>query len=263
MTHSPAPSRASGSLTIQFGIVSVPVSVFTGIEEKKVTRKMRTPAGNAVKMLTVDSETGEVVSRQETTHVYVMDDGTEVPLSDEEIASAMGEENGSCQVVGMYPMAELANYSVASVAQIRPATVKVGKKTTSPNNKPFVLLMQAMAAKGAIALVRYTLRGVPRLGAITPDGQMRVLYWDDEVRAARPMPEDTCSGAELALAGQLVDMMMEPKPPVLDNDAVARVEAYVAAKAQGMTPVEVAKAPEPTMDLMAALKASLAASKAS
>lgn len=256
MTHSPAPSRGSGKLTINFGIVPIPVSVFNGIEEQEVHRSMRHD-GHAVKFVTVDGETGEVIARQATTKVFVMDDGTEVPLTDEEIAAAMGEENGSCEIVGFYPLSQMSKYVVASMLQVRPQTSGSGKNITHPFDRSFVLLMTALATREAFALVRYTLRGKPRLGALTSEGTLRVLYWDDEVREALPLPTAELKADELMMAGMLMDSLMSDEAPVFDNVAVTKVREYVAAKAAGTITTAQAAPTAPAMDLMAALKASL------
>lgn len=256
MTHSPAPTRSSGKLTINFGIVPIPVAIYSGVEDQGVHRSMR-HNGNAVKFVNVDGATGEVINRQEVTMVYVLEDGTEVPLTDDEIATAMGEENGSCEVEGFFPLSELDGYVVESVVQVRPQTLGSGKSLKRPFDKPFALLMTALATRKAFALVRYTLRGKPRLGALTADGSMRVLYWDDEVREALPLPAAELTADELLMGGQLVDALLGTKAPHMNNTATAKVREYAAAKAQGTVTVqEHAEAPA-TMDLMAALKASL------
>lgn len=260
----PAPTRSSGSLTIQFGLVSVPVQLFSSVDAdaSKVTRQMRTEAGNPVKFINADATTGEVINRSDTHYVYVKDDGTEVPLSDEEIAEAMGENNGDCHVVGFYPMDELSKYTTESLAQVRPATTKSGKNTLHPYDKPFALLMAALAVEDAFALIRYTLRGKPRLGALTSDGTLRVLHFADEIREARPMPEVPLSADELAMAQNLIGLLMENEAPLVENDAIQKVRTYVDAKAAGVTVTEPIKVKAETTDLMAALAASVAAAKA-
>ena len=256
MTHSPAPNRSSGKLTINFGIIPIPVAVYSGTEDRAVHRSMR-HNGNAVKFVNVDAATGEVISRQETTMVFVMEDGTEVPLSDDEIAKAMGEDNGSCDVIGFYPISELKQYHVADLVQVRPQTLGSGKSVKRPFDRPFAVLMAALATREAFALVRYTLRGKPRLGALTWDGTMRVLYWDDEVRESLPLPKVDLTGAELTMAGQLVDALMGEQAPRIDNTATEKVREYVAAKAKGVVAEQETTEAPVTMDLMEALKASL------
>lgn len=260
-----APARTGGKLTIGFGLVSVPIDVFNGVDDEqgKIKRNMMSPAGNPVSFKKMDAETGEMLEQAQIKMVYTTDDGAKVELTDDEIAAAMGEQNGKCELLGFYPVEQMDRYVVASVMQVRPQSVTVGKKKTFPYTKPFALLMEGMEAKGVFGLLRYTLRGKPRLGALHYDGTMSVLYWEDEVRESLPMPEADLSEGEVAMAVTLIEALLKDEAPVLVNDAAQKVRDYAEAKAAGQ-PMEV-KAAAPatdTVDLMAALQASVEAAKA-
>ena len=266
MALAKAPARSTGKLTIQFGLVSVPVDVFNGVEEdaNKISRNMRVKkTGAPVKFLNADGETGEIINRDETYYVVVTDDGTEVPLSDEEIDKAMGLTNGECNLVGFFDLQHLHAYETKSLLQVRPQTVKVGKKTTHPNVKPFALLMRGMQSTGTFALLTYVMRGKLHLAGLTSDGTLRDFYWMNELREDRDMPEVEVTEKEAAMALMLIDTMKQETLPVLENEAVKAVREFVDAKAHGEVVESTAKAEVPTgeVDLEALLAASLQAVK--
>ena len=262
--YAKAPGRATGKLTIAFGLVAVPVDVFNGVDEdaNKVTRNMRVAAtGAAVKFHKADAETGALVDMNEIKYVAVQEDGTEVDLTDEEMDQAMGLTNGECSLVGFFDLAHLHNYETKGVFQVRPQAVKVGKKTTHPFVKAFQLLTRGMQATGTFALLTYVMRGKLHLAGLTADGEMRDFYWANEVREARPLPTVDVTDKEAGLAQMLVEKMRGDAPPVMENTAVQAVHAYVAAKAagevDGVVKAEDVK-PAGEMDLEALLAAALA-----
>lgn len=254
---SPAPGRATGSLTIAFGLISVPVAVFAGVEGEaaKIKRNMRVDDGHAVKFLTADGETGEIVSRADTYMVYTTDDGTEVPLSDNEIAAALGSEHGEAEIVGFYPIDQIGRYENSNLMQVRPKNPK-GK--AKPFDKPFALLIYAMKETSTFALLRFTLRGVPSYGTLTSDGFLRTVRWDEEIRDALPLPEADLSEAEVGLAVQLIQTLAGTEAPVLGNDAVEKVREYAKTKASGVVkPATEAAKPESLDNLLGLLAASM------
>ena len=254
-----ASTRSSGKLTIGFGMVAVPVALYSTVDEDAgaVKRHQFSPAGNSIAYLKVDSETRKEVPASEIVMRYAAEDGTQVELTDDEIAVAMGQENGQCELIGFFDLEDLGVYQVASTLAVRPQTAKAGKVTTHPYDKAFMLLIEGMAEQSTFALLKYTLRGKPRLGALTPDGNLLVLRWADEIRDVLPMPEVTLAAEELAVASTLVGQLMYDGAPQIENDAIARVREYAAVKATGTAPEMKAEAVIEVDDLMAALKASL------
>lgn len=260
----PAPGRSSGTLTIGFGMLSIECAVYAGIEDSKIKRSMRTPEGHEVGFATIDKATGELIPRTDTHLIYSCADGTEVPLNDDEIADALNQENGRCDLVGFYPLEQFDRYAHVNVMQLRP---KKSKGKAQPFDKPFALLMRAMDERDVFALLKWTLRGNPAYGVLTSDGKLIQVRWADEVREALPMPTPEVSEAEVTMAGALVEALSDTQAPVLDNDAIEHVRAYAEAKATAMSkgdqlPKPEQAAPQPTVsDLMETLAASVAAAK--
>lgn len=259
-----APSRGD-KLTLSFGLINIPVTVFNAMDENagKIKREMRTSAGNPVGFATSDKVTGELVSRESTKMVFGTEKG-EVELSDEEIASAMGQENGSCELIGVYPSDDISDLFTAGYRQVRPQTVLVGKKKTNPYDKVFSLFMQVLRTDDMIALIRYTLRGKPQIGALDGYGWLHVLHWEDEIREELPLEEVEVSEKEFDYASDLIQSYVQSsKFPELTNDGVAKVREYAENKAAGAKPKDVEVPKQTTADdLMAQLMASVEGAKA-
>lgn len=263
----PVPGRSTGSATIAFGMVSVPVSVYAGIESDaaKIKRKWRTGDGAEVGYLTINKVTGEEITRSEIYDVYECDNGAEVPLDDAEIAKALGAENGTVEVIGFYPAEQASEYVTENLLQVRPQN---GKGKARPFDKPFALLMGAMESTDTFALLNFTLRGKPSLGVLDSNGFLRVVRWENEVREARPMPETEVSEAEHGLAVALIETMRGAQAPQIACEAVEKVREYAETKAVSMgtgapMPVAAADNNEKISDLLGALDASLKAAKKS
>lgn len=257
----PAPTRSTGSATIGWGVVSIPVSFYTATESKGVSRKEFTPEGNPVGRQPYDKVTGKTVDYDTVIKKYETADGVLVDLSNDEITSVVQPIAGAMAVEGFLPAAVLGDgtYVVSGMLQVRPSLRKTGKdKTPDPAaEKAFALLTGAMAKEKVVALVSTALRGKPQYGLLTPDGRLYHVLFDDEVREDLPVPSPEVSKAELDMGRKLIQFGLLDAPPVLENTTVAKVEAYAVAKSTGEAPqIEVVDTPQ-VDDLMAALEASL------
>lgn len=255
----PKPTRASGSMTISFGVVSLPVQYFSATEDGGVKRNRFSPAGNPIKMQNVDSVTGDVVEYGDLKNMYTTEDGTRVELSDEEMAAAASlDGSGTAKVLGVLPMSRLGEYQQSALLQVRPQGGK-DKKPSPANQKAFTLLSDALRQEDSFALLQYTSRGKTRAAALTGDGYLRVLAYDDEVRQPLDMPESSGSDAELNMARELIRTMRTDERIDLRDTASQSIRDYAEAKAKGEMP-EIKKADvQAGDDLMAALEASLKA----
>lgn len=259
-----APNRSTGSFTLGWGLVSIPVSLYSGTEEVGVKRNRYTAVGNPVGMKNYDKVTGEDVEFADIVMRFDVGDGRTVALSDDEIEAIVQPIAGLAEVEAFYPLAHLVagTYVPETLYQVRPAKVK-GSKGSVPNpgaEKAFALLLTAMAAEGVFALVNVTLRGKPKYAALLPDGRFLILKFDGEVREPAPIAAVALSDAEISMGRQLISALKEDTPKVLEDDASAKIVAYALAKAEGTAEAPVVvEAQAPVGDLMAALQASLAA----
>lgn len=254
-----APSRGD-NLTINFGLVAIPVKVMNGIDEDatKISRNMYTPDGNRCSFKFADSETGNEFSKSQMTMRYVTENGVVVDLSDVEIANAMGVSNGDSELIGIYPIEELGKYKQSSPAQVRPQTHKAGSKVTRPYDKAFALFFGALTDMESFALIKFVSRGKPKLLAVLGDGSAAYLHWSNEVREEAKKPLVEVTAQEQAMASQLVKKLFAKKAPApIDNEGVEAVRAFAELKAQGQTPAAKVEKVSTADDLMALLEASL------
>ena len=269
-TLAPAPSRSTAQIILTFGMLPIPIRLFTSTQDVEgVKRTTFAPSGNQIKAPYVDEITREEVPRSECIKKVPVGDGY-VELSDEEISvvtSDLAVNKGSVPILTFIPVEELGfRYRIKSTLQARPQMLKVGK-TNKPNpqaDKLFVVLTTILERNNAAALVRVGLRGPARYGALTSDGMFHFLYFDSEVREQYTLPEAEVADSELELAGNLFDAIGIDTPDLVD-EASEKILAYIAEKSQGG---EVATMPaEPvedssSLDLTAMLAASVQATKA-
>jgi DNA end-binding protein Ku len=137
--------------------------------------------------------------------------------------------------------------------------------------KPYALLLKALKEKQVSAVAKIALRNRESLCVLRASDNdllmLETLYYPDEIRTAdlAPTPEVQVSQPELAMALTLVEMLEEPFDPkkYRDEYRVALLD-MIEAKRSGQEVVATPEAPLPkTVDLMAALKASLEAAKKS
>jgi DNA end-binding protein Ku len=260
-----APSRGTSSQTIQWGLLSIPIQVFTGQESgSAVPRKMFTLDGNPVGSKSYDKVTGEDVDSSQIIKKATASDGTLVELSDEEIESAVtgGPHKGVAEIICRIPLESLGReYVIDKVDQVRAAKTQQGTKKVDnpPAQRALALLLDGLGATGTAAVVRVATKSGAKYAAITPDGFFLTIAFAESVREAAPLPEMTFSDQERDLAIQLLNTI-EVATPEFTDTCGAQVQSFVDQKAQGITPeapVEVEAAP--VIDLMAALAASIKA----
>jgi DNA end-binding protein Ku len=134
--------------------------------------------------------------------------------------------------------------------------------------KPYALLMRALKTKQVAAIAKVALRNKESLCVLRPGENvlmLETLYYPDEIRTAElpAAPEVLVSPQELTMALTLVEMLEEPFDPSKYHDEYrTALLQMIEAKANGQEVVATPEAPMPkTVDLMAALKASLEAAK--
>ena len=136
------------------------------------------------------------------------------------------------------------------------------------NDKSFALLMKALAGADEAAMVRVSIRGsVAKWAAITPDGYLRIVHSQDQMRAPIDMPTADLAEAEVDMARTLLDAIPTTDVTTMTDDSSERVEAYVEEKLITMLEDGEVEAPKqrtatPVPDVMAQLQASIDAKKA-
>lgn len=268
----PAPSRSVGSFSISFGLLNVPVSLYSGTEEVKVKRSQYTrdgqKVGNQTRVKLDDGSYGEPVERADIVKKYATESGALVELSDEELDALATTVPGVADILSVQRLALLNDGTYVpngQVWQVRASKLGSGRQA-KPNPggvKAFALLLAALKAERSFALIRFGKQGTVYHAALLHTGDLIGLYTDAELREEITLPQPELIDEEIELARQLLRSAATREPIALENELVTRVREYAEAKAAGedTAVVELPQATS-TVDLMAQLKASVEAAKA-
>lgn len=251
-------ARAISTATISFGLVSIPVKLFTTSESGSgISFHLLHSCGTRLKQQYVCPKHGSLVPREEMVKGYEFARGQYVLFSNEEIKALEEESSRTIEITEFVPLAEVDPLFFERAYYLGP---------DKGGEKPYKLLARAMTETGRCALARYAARGKQYLVLVRPfeDGLlMQQLRYADELRSFDEVArgDATPSDAELALAVQLIEQIAsEEFHPESYEDAVKkRMEEVIARKVEGAE-VTYAAAEEPRariIDLMEALEASL------
>jgi DNA end-binding protein Ku len=251
-------ARAIASGTISFGLVSIPVKVFTATSPQKVRFNMlEEKTGARLKQQYLSAASGEVVERDQTVKGYEYARGQFVVLSEEELKALEADRTNTMDIVEFVPLEAVDMIQVEKTYYLGP---------DKGGDKAYKLLSQAMKRKDRVAVGRWAARGKEQLVLIRPyrDGLMlHQLFYADEVRAYADVDkgaEFSFPEVEMDLADKLIDQLT-----VEDFDAskyedsyTTRVKQLIDQKVAGQ---EIRIAPEAPkaqiIDLFEALKQSL------
>ncbi len=245
---------------ISFGLVNVPVKLYSAVTSKDVRFHQLEASTNArVRQRRVSSATGEEVGYDDIVKGYELRPDTYVTVSPEELSSL---DPPSTRAVDIADFVDLSD--IDPVYFERPYYLVPDRGGA----KAYALLRDAMAETGKIGIGRLVLRTKEYLAAIRPRGDVLVLetlYYGDEVNPTTelelPGDEVEVSDREVAMARQLIDTLASDFDPDRYHDTYReRVLELIERKAEGQEIVveEPTEEPARVVDLMAALEASLA-----
>jgi DNA end-binding protein Ku len=256
--------RPNGSATISFGLVSIPVNLFSASESKAaISFNMLHDTDHArVKQQLVCTKDGETVERDHIVKGYEFEKGQYVVFTPEELKALEEQSNQVMEITEFVPLAKIDPVYFDKGYYLSP-----GKG----GDKAYRLLAKAMTETGRCGLAKYAARGKQYLVVVRPvtghEGglMMQQLNYADEIRSFSDVeiPEGEVKDAELKLAIMLTDQIAtdEFHPENYKDEVKGRVEALIQRKIDGQEISEVKpEAPKTqVIDLMEALKASLAA----
>jgi DNA end-binding protein Ku len=259
--------RSMSNTNITFGLISVPVKMYSAIElnDLRFNQFHVHDDGSAsrIEMPAVCKDCGEVVSRSDLVKGVERGD-TAILVSDDELKSVESDSGGEdFEVLSFVGQDEIDPISYESPYYLEPDP-KRGKRAV----ETYSLLRTVLTESNRVGIVRYTMRGKTHLAVLRAVGNALVvqnIQWPADVRAAEfPVldGEVTIDPKELKLARQLVDMMSGEFDPsgYVDTYGVA-VNDLIDAKESGrpVTVREETEAAADVSDLLAALEASVAA----
>jgi DNA end-binding protein Ku len=253
-------ARPIASATISFGLVSVPIQMYSASESGAAVyfNWIHRKTGARCKQQYVDAKTGERVEKQDMVKGYEFSKGQYVLFSTEEIKALEEKGTGSVDIVEFVPAEQVDRLFFDKGYFLGP---------TKGGERAYRLLAAALKKASLAAIGQYAARGKQYLVMLRPmDGGlvMETLHYADEVRsiAELALPEQDVKPAELALAMQLIDQARSDRftPQNYKDNVRTRMLEQIQAKVAGEDIVaEPTQEPETQiLDLMEALKASLA-----
>jgi DNA end-binding protein Ku len=254
-------ARSIGSLTVSFGLVAIPVKLYTATQSANTIsfNLLHNKDGSRLKQQYVCQKEGVVVERDEIVKGYEFAKDQYVRFTPEEIKAL--EEVGSRAV-------EISEFvpieSVDPVYYDKTYYLAPDKGAA----KPYALLTEALKQTGRCAVGRWATRGKGYIVILRPIGDvlaMQQLHYAADVRPASEVdvPKSEVKPAELKLAQQLIDQQTAEgfDPTAFKDETRARIEAAIQKKVEEGTEISVTERPPEgegkVIDLMEALRASL------
>ena len=258
--------RAIWNGYISFGLVTIPVAV--GIAQQRNDVSFRTLSRSTmrpVKQKRWDPDRDAEVAPEETVRGYEIAKGTYLPVEDEELERFSAQQEKTIQILQFVDLAEVDPVYFERAYWLEPK---------ERAERPYALLAAAMREKGQAAVGRFVLSTKEHLVLLRAvDGMLalQTLYYPEDVRTRdRAEISERLEGVpvnpdELRMAEQLIEGLSRAfDPAAYPNETRRALLEFLEAKAAGQELAAPAEAPEPApvVDLMAALKASLAATGA-
>jgi DNA end-binding protein Ku len=257
--------RSIWSGAISFGLVNVPVKLYSAVSRKTVRfNQLNEKTGNRIQQKRVDPETGDEVPYEQIVKGFELTKDRYVIITPDELDALDPERSRMIQIEDFVDQED-----IDPIYYDHPYYLVPDKGA----EKAYGLLLNAMEASRKVAIARVVLRSKEQLVAIRPAGDMlmmETMIFHDEV-----VPHDDIddlpdskslkvSDREVKMAQQLIDSLSSEFDPSKYRDEYRdKVLDLIERKAQGEEIAVQPEAPAPAKvpDLMAALEASLAAVK--
>ena len=257
-------ARSIASLTISFGLVSIPVKLFSATEASKAIsfNLLHKTCGSRLKQQYLCAKEEIPVAREEMVKGYEFTKDQYVMFAPEELKAMEEAGTHTADITEFLPVESVDPIYFDKAYYLAP---------DKGGAKPYALLSRALRESGRCALGRWAARGKQYIVMIRPierDGSdglvMQQLLYAAEVRSITEIeiPRTEVKDAELKLAQQLIEQQASETfdPGAYKDEVRGRIEAAIQKKVEGQE-ITLAEAPEPSggqvIDLMEALRASL------
>src|SRR3954467_12677028 len=255
-------ARSIASLTVSFGLVSIPVKLFSATEASRAIsfNLLHKGCGSRLKQQYFCVKEEVPVARDDMAKGYEFAKDQYVMFTPEELKALEEAGTHSADITEFVPLKSVDPVYFDKAYYLGP---------DKGGAKPYALLARALRETGRCALGRWAARGKQYIVLIRPvedlvEGLvMQQLLYAGEVRALRDVdiPKTEVKPAELKLAQQLIEQQSSDKfdPAAYKDEVRERIEAAVQKKVEGQE-IKVVDAPETggqVIDLMEALRASL------
>ncbi|MBA3744939.1 Ku protein [Sporichthya sp.] len=248
---------------ISFGLVSIPVRVFSATEERGVSlRQVHVADGGRIRYKRFCEIDGEEVAYSDIAKGYDLGGGEMVVLTDEDMDSLPLPSTKAVDVLQFVPAEQYDPIATAKSYYLQADQL---------GEKPYVLLRDALRATGKVAIVKVALRSRESLAAIRPYGDLlllQLMLWPEEIRDAKglaPGEGVNVKDAEVKMAEAYIDTLTgDFDADEYTDHYAAALKAVVDAKVAGREVVTLDDDAEPAaevVDLMEALRQSVARAK--
>ena len=255
--------RAFASGQIAFGLVSIPVKLFSATEasEKISFNMLHKDCGSRIQQHLFCPKDERTIERTETVKGYEFSRGQYVVFTEDELKMLEEKSTQTIEISEFLPREAIDPIYFAKANYMTPD--KGGERA-------YALLSQALQETGRWALAKYAARGKQYLVVLRPLGKglvMQQLFYPNEIRSMEELDlgEPIVKESELKMAVQLAEMgaAEEFHPENYRDDVADRVRAMIQKKIDGeeITSLDVEQPRAQVIDLMEALKASLATGK--
>jgi len=256
-----APMRAMWSGAVSFGLVSVPVKLYSATTNHDVRfHQVHATDGGRIKYKRVCTVDGEEVEYADIVKGYETDDGELITLTDEDLDSLPMAAGHEIDVIEFVPSDQIDPMLFEKSYYLEP------EKTGA---KPYALLRQALLDADRMAVVTVALRQRTTVAVLRVRDDVIVLQtmmWPDEIRQPDfNIETGTVKDAEVKMANMLVETLAgDFDASEFEDDYAEAVDALVKAKIEGgeVKRTEVStKTSGEVVDLLAALQRSVDAAK--
>jgi len=260
--------RAIWTGAISFGLVTVPVKLYSAVDRKSVRfHQLSGKTGVRVAQKRVDPQTDEEVPYQDIVKGYEIAPDRYVKIEPAELDSLEPKKTKTIEIEEFVELSQIDPIYYDHPYYLAPGT---------GGAKPYRLLLEAMEETGKVAIARVVIRSKEQLVAVRPMGialGMATMLFPDEVLPPDRLDEVVeaanakTTKREVEIAKQLIESLAGDFEPDKFRDTYRdEVLSLIERKAEGkeiavQPPAEEVRAPAP--DLMSALKASLDAVRAS
>ena len=256
-------ARSIGSGTISFGLVSIPVKLFSATQSQAAIsfNLLHSKCKGRLKQQYIcPRDENQIVERNDMVKGYEFGKDQYVTFTTEELKALEEKASQQIEISEFVPTEKIDPVYFDKAYYLGPE---------KGADRAYRLLSEAMRATGRTALARYAARGKQYLVQLRPiEGGglvMQQLMYADEVRpfSEVELPQGEVKPAELELAKQIIDQIAENEfhPEKYEDDVKKRVQEQIQRKVEGQE-IDLTPAEQPrtqVIDLMEALKQSLAA----
>jgi DNA end-binding protein Ku len=256
--------RAIWSGSISFGLVNIPVKLYSAVSRKTVHFNQLDARTNArIKQKRVSAEDGAEVPYEQIVKGYELAGGSYVVITDDELAALDPVAVRTIDIDEFVDLVDIDPLFYDSAYYLAP----------DKSSKPYALLAKAMEDTGKVGIAHFVMRTKQYLAAIRPkDGRLllsTMVYADEvndplEISEIADLEQVELPEKELAMAHQLIESLSTDFEVEKFHDTYREaVLELIEKKASGEEVIAPAAAAEPdkVVDLMAALEASVAAAK--